>query len=58
MGWLCQGKHRFAFCVATAERTLDLIAPSEELYRLWVEGLQCLLLYGTLLVDPPVEETA
>jgi hypothetical protein len=43
MGWLCQGKHRFAFCVATAERTLDLIAPSEELYRLWVEGLQCLL---------------
>ncbi|EDQ84663.1 uncharacterized protein MONBRDRAFT_34616 [Monosiga brevicollis MX1] len=53
-----QGKHRFGFSVATTDRVLDLIAPNEQLYRLWVEGLQCILTYGALQLASAQQDDA
>lgn len=46
-----KGKHRFAFTVQTEDRLLDLVAPNEEQFRLWVEGLRCILVYGSHLIQ-------
>lgn len=56
-GYNCnQGRHAFAFSVSTSSRTVDIVAPSEQVYKLWVDGLQCVLLYRDYLVQPPAEE--
>eukprot|EP00056_Hartaetosiga_gracilis_P008005 m.114968 g.114968 ORF g.114968 m.114968 type:complete len:848 (+) comp12833_c2_seq12:105-2648(+) len=39
------GQHRYAFTINTAGRKLDVIAPSEPIFLLWVHGVRCLFLY-------------
>lgn len=47
--------HQFGFTVVTTGKQLDLVAPSHEIYQLWVGGLRCVLEYGDLLLTPRKE---
>ena len=42
--------HRFAFIINTAGKRLDVVAPSEAILRLWVEGVRCLAAYRDSLL--------
>eukprot|EP00051_Salpingoeca_urceolata_P020499 m.307903 g.307903 ORF g.307903 m.307903 type:complete len:216 (-) comp19630_c0_seq6:103-750(-) len=49
-----RGAHMYSFTVTTDARQLDLVAPSETMLRLWLEGLRCLMRFGQdLLTAPP-----
>ena len=51
------GKHKYSITIRTTTRTIDLVAPSEALYRLWIDGMRCYLAYGeALLNESPGEE--
>ena len=59
------GKHKWGFTLKCKYRDLDVIAPSELVYKIWVEGLRCLREYATTVVatatpvaDEFVAETA
>eukprot|EP00049_Salpingoeca_infusionum_P027085 m.30249 g.30249 ORF g.30249 m.30249 type:complete len:833 (+) comp9266_c0_seq2:287-2785(+) len=45
-----EDEHRFSFMITTNQRHLDLIAPSEDIFKLWNYGIRCLLAYGDALL--------
>lgn len=51
------GKHKYSITIRTTTRSLDLVAPSEALYRLWVDGLRCYLAYGEALLSEESVQT-
>jgi len=45
------GKHRYAFELICEDRSLDLVAPSEKVMNLWVDGLQMLKDYAIHVLE-------